>query len=477
VLSGTPTANGSYNFTVTATDNFGCTTSTTYTVVVACPTISLSPSTLPPGNAGFAYNQTITVTGSTNTFTYTSTGTLPPGVTLSTSGVLSGTPTTAGTYTFTITATDNFGCTASTTYTVIISPCAPLVLSPATLPDDTVNTSYSQTITQTGGSGTITYTSTGTLPPGVTLDPNTGILSGTPNTTGTYTFTIIATDANTCTGTQSYTVNVNCPAITLSPGTLPADTAGQGYNQTLSQSGSTGSNFTYTVSSGTLPNGLTLSSGGVLTGTANTTGSYTFDITVTDEFGCSATTSYTFDVVCPVMVINETEVDTIFNNTPYTTTLTTMGGATPIIYSSTGTLPSGITLDPNTGVLSGTTSDIGQFSVTVTATDSNGCTATQTYTVIVTWPASVSTVNTFTESITLLPNVVNQRTVAKVVAATPVKAQVLVMDVTGKIVYKSGTDLKKGVNMIDIDLSSLSQGSYILHIKPLNVAPAKFIKH
>jgi hypothetical protein len=79
VLSGTPTVAGSYTFTITATNQFGCSVSTSYTIVVACPTISLSPGTLPPGNAGFAYNQTITVTGSTNTFTFAVTGTLPPG--------------------------------------------------------------------------------------------------------------------------------------------------------------------------------------------------------------------------------------------------------------------------------------------------------------------------------------------------------------------------------------------------------------
>ena len=133
--------------------------------------------------------------------------------------------------------------------------------------------------------------------------------------------------------------------------------------------------------------------------------------------------------------------------------------------------------DPNTGVLSGTTADFGVYNITVTATDANGCTATHTYTVIVDWPLSVTTVTAGKESITLLPNIVTERTTAKVVSNVAAKAQITILDITGKVVYKHTADLKKGTNMIDLDLSTLSQGSYLLHIKPLGAAPAKFIKN
>src|SRR5207248_7777115 len=70
----------------------------------------LSPSTLPDGSARVAYNQTITASGGTAPFTFALTsGTLPTGLTLSVSGVLSGTPTVAGSFTFTVTATDANG--------------------------------------------------------------------------------------------------------------------------------------------------------------------------------------------------------------------------------------------------------------------------------------------------------------------------------------------------------------------------------
>lgn len=567
VISGTPTVAGSYTFTITATDAFGCTGIHNYTIVVACPTISLNPGTLPPGNVGFAYNQTITVTGSTNSFTFAvSSGTLPPGVTLNTtSGVLSGTASTAGTYTFTITATDTYGCTTSTTYTVTISPCTPLVVNPATLPDGTVNTAYSQTATQTGGTGTITWSTSGTLPPGITINSSTGVLSGTPTTTGTYTFTIIATDGigcsgthtytidincptitiapatlpdgtvNTaysqtatqtgstgtitwstsgtlppglsinstsgvlsgtptatgtftftitatdgfgCTGSQSYTIDINCPTITLSPGTLPADTVGEGYNQTITQTGSTGTTLTYTVSSGTLPPGMTLNATtGVISGTTTASGTATFDITVTDEFGCSSTVTYTINSNCPVIVINETSLPTIFANTPYSQTLTLTGGTSPYTYTVTsGTLPTGITLDANTGVVSGTSTDIGSFTITVTVTDANGCTGTQTFTIVVDWPVSVKNVVAGKESVALLPNIVTDKTMAHVISNFSGKAQIRVLDITGKIVYSNVANLQMGENRINLDLHELSSGSYTFHIKPLNVAPVKFTK-
>lgn len=476
VLSGTPTVAGSYTFTVTATDNFGCSTSTTYTIVVACPTIVLSPGTLPPGNVGFAYSQTFTVTGSTNTFTYTSTGALPPGLTLTTGGILAGTPTTAGTYNFTVTATDSYGCTTQTTYTVIISPCAPLTISPTSLPDDEVNTTYTQNMTQTGGTGTITWSVTGTLPPGITINPTTGVVSGTSTATGTYTFTIVATDGIGCTGTLTDTIDITCPNIILSPNTVVTDTAGEPYNQAISQFGSTSFNITYSVTNGSLPPGITLSSNGVLSGTSNALGSYTFTITMVDEFGCTQSITYTLDVVCPVITIDQTTLPGMNTNTPYSTTLTQTGGTPPFTYTlSGGALPGGITLAAN-GQLSGTTGDYGNHSFTVTVTDDNGCTGTQTFSIFVDWPVSVKGVVAEQETVVLMPNIVTGSTVALITAQSATKVEIRVVDITGKEVYRTQAAVTAGANKIPLDMSNLAAGAYTLHIKPLAVKPVKFIK-
>ncbi|MCA1713630.1 MAG: autotransporter domain-containing protein, partial [Gammaproteobacteria bacterium] len=121
VLSGTPTAAGTFNFTVTATDANGFTGTQGYAITIAAPSIVLAPAALPNGTAGTAYNQTITASGGTAPYTFAViAGALPPGLTLSASGVLSGTPTLPGTYSFTVRATDQNGFTGNQAYAVTI---------------------------------------------------------------------------------------------------------------------------------------------------------------------------------------------------------------------------------------------------------------------------------------------------------------------------------------------------------------------
>ena len=156
----------------------------------------MSPSTLSNGTVSTAYSQTITASGGTGPYVFTSSGTLPTGLSLSSGGVLSGTPTTAGTFTFTVIATDQAGagCTGSRSYTVIITAGCPLItLSPSTLPNGTVSTAYSQTITASGGTSPYSFAVTsGTLPTGLSLS-SAGVLSGTPTTAGVSSFTVTAT--------------------------------------------------------------------------------------------------------------------------------------------------------------------------------------------------------------------------------------------------------------------------------------------
>ena len=190
--------------TATATDPAGS-TSEFSACAQFCPTITLSPASLPSGSTGTAYNQTITASGGTAPYTFAVTfGALPPDLTLSSSGVLSGTPTTLGSFTFTVSAADANGCTGSRSYTISICPA--ITLSPAALPAGTVGTAYNQTITASGGTSPYSIAvSVGSLPPGLTLSPS-GVLSGTPSVPGSFTFTVTAADANSCKGNRSYTL-------------------------------------------------------------------------------------------------------------------------------------------------------------------------------------------------------------------------------------------------------------------------------
>src|SRR5262249_54651323 len=157
------------------------------------------------------YSQTLTGNAGSSPYTFAVTsGALPDGLSLASDGTLSGTPTTAGGFTFAVTATDPVGCTGSGNYNVNI--CSALItISPASLPGGTIGESYSQTLTASGGTAPYTFAVTsGALPDGLSLASD-GTLSGTPTTEGNLSFTVTATDSGNCTGSASYGVRI-CPA-------------------------------------------------------------------------------------------------------------------------------------------------------------------------------------------------------------------------------------------------------------------------
>jgi 6-phosphogluconolactonase (cycloisomerase 2 family) len=122
-----------------------------------------------------------------------------------------------------------------------------------------------------------------------------GVLSGTPTQTGSFNFTIRATDASGCFGERSYSLAINCPPITLSPATLPDGATGVAYSQTLMASGGAAP-YSFAVTAGALPGGLMLSSGGALSGTPNAAGAFNFTVAATDANGCAGTRSYTVNI-------------------------------------------------------------------------------------------------------------------------------------------------------------------------------------
>ena len=384
-LSGTPTAPGSYPITVSATDTSltgaGAPFSITqnYTLNVPAPTIVVNPATLPNPIAGATYSQTITVTGGVtpHSFAVTS-GSLPTGLTLTSGGVLSGTSFEVGTFNFTVTATDANGQAGARAYTVTIA--APtLTLTPAagTL-TATYAAPYSQTFTAGGSPGPYTYVLTGALPAGVTFSGNT--LSGTPTAPGSYPITVTATDTS-LTGagapfsiTQNYTLNVPAPAIVIAPATLPNTTAGLSYSQTITASGGAAP-YTFAVTAGALPTGLSLGSGGALSGTATAAGTFNFTVTATDVNAQTASNAYTVVVAVPTLTLTPATLPGGTAGVAYTQTLTIAGGIAPYTVTQTGALPAGITFNTATNTFSGTPTQAGTFNISVTATDSTGGTA------------------------------------------------------------------------------------------------------
>jgi uncharacterized protein YhjY with autotransporter beta-barrel domain len=300
-LSGTTTTSGTFNFTVTATDTYGQTASRAYTVVVAVPTITLNPATLPAGTAGTAYSQVLTITGGIAPYTVTLTGTLPTGLSFDTGTLtFSGTPTQSGTFNISVTATDSTGGTAATVtnnYTLTIA--APtLTLTPATVPAGTAGVAYSQAFTASGGIAPYTYAiSAGALPAGLSFTPA-GLLSGTPTVAGTFNFSVTATDSTTGTAgtvTVAYTLTLSVPTITVNPPVLPNAVLSVPYNHVINAVGGT-QPYTFAVTAGALPAGVTLATDGTISGAATVTGAFNFTITATDALGFTGSRAYSITV-------------------------------------------------------------------------------------------------------------------------------------------------------------------------------------
>jgi uncharacterized protein (TIGR03437 family) len=298
-LSGSTSVSGSFSFTVTATDSLGCSGSTMFTLSVGCANITLSPASLPSGVTGVEYRQTISAGGGSGTYSFANTGTLPTGLTFSSSGVLSGTPTAAGTFNFTISATNTAtNCAGQQNYSVVIT-CPPITVTAPGVTTGTAGAAFNQSFTQSGGSGSIVWSiSSGALPNGLSLNAATGVLSGTLAQTGTFPLTIKATDANGCMGTVNYALTINCQTITINPATLPAGAVGTAYNANLTQSGALGA-VTWSISAGALPAGLTLNATtGVISGTPAAAGTSNFTMKVSDANGCMGTRDFTLTFTC-----------------------------------------------------------------------------------------------------------------------------------------------------------------------------------
>ncbi|MBB2758828.1 UNVERIFIED_ORG: uncharacterized protein YhjY with autotransporter beta-barrel domain [Xanthomonas campestris] len=385
-LSGTPTVAGTFNFTVTVSDSTpspAAQASRSYTLTIAAPVVVIAPTTLPAATRGTAYSQTLSASGGTAPYTYAlASGTLPAGITLASNGTLSGTATVEGSFNVTVTATDANTFTATQAYALTVAG-PNLALPASTLPAGTAGQAYSAAITPaTGGTAPYSYALTGgVLPAGVVVDAATGALSGTPTVAGTFNFTLTASDSTPSPAAQasrSYTLTIAAPVVVIAPTTLPAATRGTAYSQTLSASGGTAP-YTYAVSAGSLPAGITLASNGTLSGTATVEGSFNVTVTATDANTFTATQAYALTVAGPNLALPASTLPAGTAGQAYSAAITpATGGTAPYRYALTaGALPNGVVVDAATGALSGTPTLSGTFNFTLTATDSTPSPAAQ----------------------------------------------------------------------------------------------------
>ena len=377
LVSGTPTVAGTVNLTVKATDagNPQLTASGPVSLTISPAALAISTGTLPNGTVGVVYSSTIGVTGGTSPYACTITsGTLPSGLTLGANCLVSGTPTVAGTVNLTVKATDagNPQLTASGPVSLTISPAA-LAISTGTLPSGTVNVPYSSTIGVTGGTSPYACTITsGTLPSGLTLGANC-LVSGTPTVAGTVNLTVKATDAGnpqlTASGPVSLTINP--AALALSTGTLPSGTVNVPYSSTIGVMGGTAP-YACTITSGTLPTGLTLGANCLVSGTPTVAGTVNLTVKATDSASPALTASgpVSLTINPAALAITTGTLPNGTVGTAYSSTIGVTGGTAPYSCSITsGTLPAGLALGAHC-LVSGTPTVAGTVNLTVMATDS-----------------------------------------------------------------------------------------------------------
>lgn len=268
--------------------------------------LAITTTALPGGTVGVSYNQTLAASGGVPGYHWilnTGSNPLPAGLELNSSGVISGTPTTAGTTVLTVKVTDAASGTVSKLLTLTITPVnPPLAITTASpLPEGTVGSAYSATILATGGTGTRSWTvAGGTLPAGLMLDSSTGVISGTPTRSGTSTFTVRVQDSGSpqqsAQKTFDLTMRVVTPLAITSTSPLPGGTVGTVYNTTVGASGGTGT-LSWSIVGGALPTGLTLNiSTGAISGTPTVAGTSTVTLRVQDSGSPQQSPQKSFDL-------------------------------------------------------------------------------------------------------------------------------------------------------------------------------------
>lgn len=406
-----PTSSGTYNSAFTLTSDGGNQTvslSATGTILAPLSITTPTASAWPNASASGAYSVQLVASGGYTPLSWSETG-LPAGLTRTSSTdstvTYSGTNLPLGDYNIAVTVTDGATPANSSTrnFTLKVGSAVNIVATPLSTWTQSKDYFLSpvHSLSATGATGTITWmlqAGSNPLPLGIELGPTTGVFTGTATESGKFDFTVTATDsANPSSPSSSpFSITINpIPAITTS--SLSTGVVGFVYSQQLEMTG--GTTPIVWSQSGGLPPGMQFDKvSGKISGTPTNAGSYDLTFSVTDAAGyispktLNLTIYPTFAIATPSTGEGSPQpavVGTAYKNFTFKTNF---GGAAPYSWTkNSGALPAGLSLNQDTGIMSGTPTAVGDYTFTLKVTDTNGAFTTKTFTISVL--DSSSTVN------------------------------------------------------------------------------------
>lgn len=370
-ITGTATVSATSNFTVRVTDDAGNVATSAQSITIYDPVAFTGGYTL-DGEVSDPYSSNgLGTTGGKAPISWSlAGGTLPPGTTLNAgTGAITGTPTTAGTYSFTIRASDALGFAPTLDQEIQI--LARVGITGDYVANAEAGVAYSDDLNPTGGKATYTWTHVaGTLPPGLTLGSGTGTLSGTPTTPGNYSFTIRVTDGFGVIADRAESIAV-VAAVDIS-GAAQDGTVGVGFSTFTPVRTGGLAPFSYAIVSGAIPTGLAFStSTGAISGTPTGAGTFNYTIRVTSALGGTDDLADSVQInAFPTLTLNYSRG---MVGKVYSDTVTAGSGWTPYSFSVvSGAIPTGLTLNASTGAITGTPSAAGTYNFTIRLTDAKG---------------------------------------------------------------------------------------------------------
>ncbi len=369
-ITGTASAQGAFTATIRVTDGAAVTFNKAFGITIG-PALGISTSSpLAHGARTAAYSATLTGTGgmAPRTFSVLS-GSFPTGLSMSTVGVISGTPTVASVFNFTARVHDSAGYNFDKAFQITVNAELAITTS-SPLDDGLQGDSYSESLSGTGGQSPYTWSVySGALPDGLTLGSG-GSITGTPTVPSNFSFVARMTDADGYTVNKSFSILITSlleiTTSALSDGIIDGDYG----SVSLTATGGV-EPYTWSITAGALPSGMSLSSGGALSGTPTEYGDFSFTVHAADS-AVSTDERVLALYIAPTSphILNGGTLDAATVGVSYSYGMTAGGGVPPRSFSIlAGSLPFGLSMGSD-GAISGTPSSAGDASFTVRVTDS-----------------------------------------------------------------------------------------------------------